>query len=193
MANELLLTTKGTVTFPQVFTPASFNGGKAKYSINLLFSESDMADPKMVAIKKAVKELAIEKWGEANLVKKQKAGLFVSPFKSGEDKAEKYPIYEGKTILSASTQYAPSIVDASRQEIIDPSAFYGGCEARIAITLYAWEYLNKYGIGCNVNHIQKLGDGDKLGSAKVTADDVFSDEVSETASKASTTADEFDI
>ena len=60
MANELLLTTKGTVTFPQVFTPASFNGGKAKYSINLLFSEADMADPKMVAIKKAVKEMVYD-------------------------------------------------------------------------------------------------------------------------------------
>lgn len=188
-----MLTTKGTVTFPQVFTPSSFNGGKEKYSINLLFDETAMGTEQMQKIKAAVKAAAIEKWGAENVAKKSKAGLFISPFKSGEDKAEQYPIYSGKTILSASTQFQPALVDASRNDIIDPQAFYAGCEARMSVSLYCWEYLNKIGVGVNMHHIQKLADGDRIGGAKVVASSIFDDEVSGEVSTASTGADDFDI
>ena len=179
MSNELFVTTTGTVTFPSVFRPSEFQG-KENYTMNLLFDEDQMDTEPMTRLKDAVKAVAIEKWGKDNVAKKMKAGLFTSPFKEGDAKADaseegKLEIYRGKTIVSAKSKFQPSLIDAKRQPILDEEQFYGGCEARMAVTLYPWEYMNKIGVSLNLNHIQKTADGERLGGGRAKAEDIFSE------------------
>ena len=73
--------------------------------------------------------------------------------------------------LNASTKQKPGVVDAQLNPILDPTEVYSGCYGRASINFFAYNTAGNKGIGCGLNHIQKLEDGDYLGGRTRPEDD----------------------
>jgi hypothetical protein len=174
-----VLTPEFRVSFPQVFTPKSFNGSKEKYSIVMLFDKKTVD---IQALKKAAHVAIVERWGADK--KKWPDGLKL-PFKDGDKKADMVG-YEGTTVVSASSNQKPSVVggrkgpDGRFPEITEASGdFYAGCYARATLVAFAYPKEGVKGISPGVafaiQNIQKLRDGEQF-SGRKKAEDEF-DEV----------------
>ncbi len=78
----------------------------------------------------------------------------------------------GCWVVRASSKTRPSVVDLNIQPIIDPNAFYSGCYARATVSFYAYNQNGNKGVGCGLNNVQKLADGEPL-SGRTTAEEDF--------------------
>jgi len=160
MSNERVMSPKFRVAFAKVFTPDAEND---KYSLAMLFdNNTDISE-----LKELVKNVVADKYG--NKVPKK----FMYPFKDGnEQDTEAYPFFKNQTIVNASTKFKIGLVDEDVNPIIDQSEFYNGCYARATLSAYCWEFKGKAGVSFNVQNVQKVGDGERLGGA-VTAEQEF--------------------
>jgi hypothetical protein len=82
---------------------------------------------------------------------------------------------KGHYVLNASSKNKPGVVDAALQPIIEPTEFYSGCYGRASLNFFAYNQAGNRGIGCGLNNLQKLADGEPLGGKSRPEDD-FSDE-----------------
>ena len=77
--------------------------------------------------------------------------------------------------MNASSGNKPGIVDKDRNEIMSNEDFYSGCYGRASVNFYAYN-VNSKGIACGLNNLQKLADGDLLGSRTSAASDFAEDD-----------------
>ena len=73
--------------------------------------------------------------------------------------------------LNANSITAPEIVDADRQPILTHSEVYSGVYGRVSINFYAYNTGTARGIACGLGNLQKLRDGEPLGSRSCAEDD----------------------
>ena len=177
MASTKLYTPKFRVSFPDIFKATQINGeGTAKYRISMIFDPTDIAkdadeQSRWDAIKAAVKQTAIDKWGSEPAVYKK-------PFKKGDDMKNKetgnvYDGHEGMIILRAQSNDRPGLVDAACEPIMDQSDFYGGCYAKATFNFYAWEHPTQgKGVSAGIQNVMKVADGETF-SGKTSAEDDF--------------------
>lgn len=93
---------------------------------------------------------------------------FKLPLRDGDVEApEKGEEYLGHWFLNASSTRQPRIVDINRQDILTESEVYSGCFARVVLNLFPFNNSGNKGIGCGLEVIQKLSDGEPLGGAPV--------------------------
>ena len=172
-------TPKGMTSFPSLLKPKEFNG-KSKYECTILVEK----DADLTKLKTLVKDIMIAKWGK-------KPAKFTSPFKDGNDKdAEKYPTYQDKIVLTGTSQYMPQSIDSNMEEILDENDIFAGCEGRMALSAYPWEYMGKHGVSFNVVAYQKTGEGERIGG-RANAADLFGDGAVTTTETVSD--DDFDL
>ena len=86
---------------------------------------------------------------------------------------------KGHYVLTASTKadYPPEVVDQNLNPIINQSDVYSGIFARVSVSFFAYSYAGKKGIGCALNVVQKMADGEPLGGSRMTAAEAFGDSV----------------
>jgi hypothetical protein len=65
-------------------------------------------------------------------------------------------------------------VDADLNPILDSTEFYSGCYGRASINFFAYNTAGNRGIGCGLNNLQKLDDGEPL-SGRSRPEDDFGD------------------
>lgn len=173
---EKVTTPEFRVSFPSVFTPRpGMNGGKAKYSVMMLFPKSS----DLSAVKRLLASAVKEEWGDKippNLTNPIKDGD-TDMMNDGTLRCEKYPEMKGHWIINAASIKKPGVVDGNLNAIIEEGEFYGGCYARA--TLHAYTYKptkdkpqSKIGVGFGLNNIQKLRDGDSF-SGRSRAEEDF--------------------
>ncbi len=151
------------LSYCHLFEPQSFNGGKSVYSVAVLI-------PKTAAA--VVKELkaCIEQAYRLNIDRLKNKGVVPklseirSPLRDGDLERPGDPAYAGCWFLNAKSDTRPAIVDAQVHPILDPAEVYSGCYARVAISFYAYNTNGNRGIGCGLNGVQKIRDGEPLGS-----------------------------
>ncbi len=157
-------TPKFRASFPAVFAPKAYKGGKEVYSVVMLFDKKLKGEGKLSDMLNLIKATAIEKWGEvpAEVLNME---LDTCPFNDGNKKT--YDGYEGTYTARAASQYPPAIVDTgnakkdiSPQAILDQTEFYAGCYARASITAFTWEAMGRKGISFGLQNLQKLSDGE---------------------------------
>ena len=169
-----VITGKVRFSYVNIFNSRAFKAGQdAKYSVCLLIPKEDKATIKKInaAIEEAVQEGIASKWGG-----KKPANLKL-PLRDGDDeRADEAPEYEGMYFLNASSTQQPGIVDKDLNEILDPDEVYSGCWGRASVNFFAYDSNGNRGIGCGLNNIQKLKDGERLGAARASAEDDFSDD-----------------
>ena len=172
--NEMAITTgKVRASYVNIFQPrASQNGGELKYSVTLLIPKNDIATINNIyaEIEKAKQEGAQKVFG-GNIPPMCKTPLYdgdgVRP--SGEYFGEEC---KGCLVMTASAKMQPSIVGLDMQNIINPAEVYSGCYIRANINFFAYNTNGNKGIGCGLNAVQKIEDGEPL-TARVSVEEAF--------------------
>lgn len=162
-------------SYCNAWEPKSINGGEPKYSVSLIIPKSDTVT--LAKIKAAIE--AAYKEGEAKLKGKGKTvpplATLKTPLRDGDTERPDDPAYANAYFINANSTTAPGIVDANRQEIIDRSEVYSGVYGRASINFYAFNSNGNKGIACGLNNLQKIRDGEPLGS-RARAEDDFADD-----------------
>ena len=168
------VTGKVRFSYVNIFKSRAFRDGQeAKYIICLLIPKDDENTVRKIrkAIDEAVKEGIASKWGG-----KRPKNLRL-PLRDGdEERADEAAEYEGMYFMNANSDTKPGIVDKDLNEILDPDEVYSGCWGRASVNFFAYDSNGNRGIGCGLNNIQKLKDGERLGAARASAEDDFSDD-----------------
>lgn len=168
-----ITTGKVRASFVSVFTPQSpVNGGDPKYSVTLLIPKSDVVTLNAIyrEIEQAKQE-GIQKVFNGTLPPNVKIPIYdgdgLRP--SGEPFGEEC---HGHMVMRASSRDQPSVVDLQVQPILDAREVYSGCYIRASINFFAYNQGGNRGIGCGLNGVQKVADGEALVS-RVSAQEAF--------------------
>lgn len=161
-------------SYVNVWEPKSINGGTPKYSVSLIVPKDDVAT--LSAIKQAI--LSAYKDGEAKLKGNSRSvpalEAIKTPLRDGDLERPDDEAYKNSYFINANSTTPPGIVDASVQPILTRSEVYSGVYGRASISFYAFNTNGNRGIACSLNNLQKIRDGEPLGS-KATAESDFAD------------------
>ena len=162
-------------SYCNVWTPKSINGGTPKYSVSLIIPKTDTVTISKI---KAAIQAAYEE-GQGKLKGNGKSvpplSAIKTPLRDGDLERPDDEAYKNSFFLNANSTTAPGIVDADRQEIIDHSEIYSGVYGRASITFYCFNSSGNRGVAVGLNNLQKIRDGEMLGS-RTRAEDDFADE-----------------
>lgn len=168
-----ITTGKVRASYVNIFQPkVPQNGGEPKYSVTLLIPKNDTATINSIyaEIEKAKQEGAQKVFG-GNVPPMCRVPIHdgdgVRP--SGELFGEEC---RGCLVLTASAKLQPSVVGLDMQNIINPADVYSGCYIRANINFFAYNTNGNKGIGCGLNAVQKIEDGEPL-TARVSAEEAF--------------------
>ena len=179
MSNTNAITIQGVrLSYCALFQPKPpFNNpnGDAKYSVTVLVPKSNTRAKAMIdgAINAAIER------GVANpkCWKSVRPPAPAIPVHDGDgvrpnDGSEYGPECKNCWVFTASSKQAPFVVDAQVQPIINAVDVYSGMWGNVNVEFYAYNNTKK-GIGCALNGVQKVRDGEPLGATRVTADEAF--------------------
>lgn len=167
-------------SYANVWEPKAIgDGGTEKYSVSLIIPKSDTVT--IEKIKKAIEAAYIE--GEAKLKGTSKVVPALSaikyPLRDGDIDRPEDPAYANSYFVNANSVTQPGIVDAALNPIIERQKVYSGVYGRASITFYAFNSNGNKGIACGLNNLQKLRDGEALGSVSSPDQDFATDQDSE--------------
>lgn len=144
----------------------------AKFSTSLIWKKTNKA---FTAVINAAVEAAKKK-GVSDLWKGKLPPVLKMPVRDGDVDRPDDANYAGCYFMNASSTTRPGVVDENKQEILNKDDFYSGCYGRANINFYAFDKNGSKGIACGLNHVQKIADGDRLGSGRPDIDDAFGDD-----------------
>jgi len=165
------------LAFADIFAAKAFQGSPdARFGASLLI---DPKDPQVKDLKKAMKELAIEKWGKKGseifeqLYSKEKTCLR----DGNDDSCIKYDGFEDMFYIKASSKVKPTILDrdgVTRLEEIDGKP-YSGCHVYATIDLWCQD--NSFGkrINAQLTGVQFFKDGDSFSGGRPASLEDFED------------------
>ncbi|SJZ94193.1 Protein of unknown function [Pilibacter termitis] len=160
-------------SYVNVLEAKSINGGTPKFSVSLIIPKSDTTT--IEAIEKATQVAYV--LGEAKLRGNGKSvpklATLKTPLRDGDVERPDDEAYANSYFLNANATTKPGIVDSNLQPILDPSEVYSGVYGRASISFYAYNAQGNKGIACGLNNLQKIKDGEPLGS-RVSAENDFS-------------------
>ena len=162
-----LVTGKVRLSYEHIWEPASINGSDEKYSVSLIIPKSDTKTVK--AIQDAIEQAKQD--GKAKFGGRIPANLKL-PLRDGDIDRPEDEAYQNSMFLNANSKQAPQIVDRQVQPILDQSEVYSGCYGRVSITFYAYNSNGNKGVAAGLGNVQKLKDGEPLGS-RANAKDEF--------------------
>ena len=150
-------------------------GGTPKYSVSLIIPKSDKTTVAKIraAIQAAYDEGQSKLRGSGKSVPKLEA--IKIPLRDGDREKPDDEAYKNAYFVNANSTTKPGVVDADRQPILDTSELYSGIIGRASINFYAFNSNGNKGIACGLNNLQKIRDGEPLGTRMSAADD-FSDD-----------------
>jgi hypothetical protein len=172
-----LTTGIGTLSFPHVFESTRSKNDKDEpiYDIQIIIPKSQTGDIK--AIIEAVKTVGEAKWGDK--WKKVRQPLRDGDkekddfLDDGSTKGDKYPERLGCFFLNARSTKPVAVVNRSRDPITNPDEVYGGCKGKISVSFYPYSSNGNTGIGCSLNGVQKVSDGEPFGNARPSVENMF--------------------
>lgn len=163
-------------SYCNLFQPkAPFNNpqGEPKYSVTVLVPKTNTVAKAVIdnAISQAIDAGVSSKW---NGVRPPQPAICVHDG-DGPRPSDGSAFGEeckGCWVFTASTKQPPFVVDEYVQNIIDPTKVYSGMWGNVNVTFFAYNNAGKKGIGCGLNGVQKIRDGEALGG-QITAQEAF--------------------
>ena len=151
-------------SYANVWEPKSINGGTEKYSVSLIIPKTDTVtlDKIYAAIEAAYQEGQAKLKGNGKTVPPLAA--IKTPLRDGDLERPDDEAYKNAYFINANSPNAPGIVDADCNRILDRSEVYSGVYGRASINFYAYNANGNKGIACGLNNLQKIADGEPLGS-----------------------------
>lgn len=151
------------LSYAHLLQPFQPKDGKSepKYMTNVLIPESETKAIKAV-------EAAIETAVTAGLADKLKGvprAKIDSPLRDGADKENGGEEYQDAKWLNAKSglKHKPFVCDRNYAPIMDPEEIYGGVWTMVKLSFYPYNTNGKKGIGCGIEGVMKLSDGERLG------------------------------
>lgn len=167
ISDTRMRTGKVRLSYPHLFEKYEESG---KYQCVLLIDKTDKDT--LGVIKKAI-DAAKDK-GKSEKWNGKIPSNYASPLRDGDESDQEG--YAGCYYLSAKNgNRKPQVKDLDMEDIFDESEVYAGCYVRASITFFAYNKSGN-GVGCLLNHIQKLEDGPSLGGDVSSAEDDFDDD-----------------
>lgn len=151
-----ILTGRVRLSYPHLFEKDEQSD---KYQCQLLIDKDDTETL-------AVIEEAIDRAKEEGIVQKWKNKLpknWGNPLHDGSE-SDNDTLDGVFTITARNGVRRPPVIDTDREPIDDPDEVYGGCYVRASLSFYPYNSAGKQGVGVILNSLQKLEDGDHLGS-----------------------------
>jgi len=150
------------LSFPSLFETEEYKGvDTGKYAASFLIDKSATQGKELAAL---VKEVAEQAFGSP-VPKKVEYCI-----KDGDD--TEYDGYEGMWAIKANTKKRPILVDRNKSPVTeDDDVLYAGCYVNASLEVYSLD--NQYGkrVGCQLNGIQFVRDGDSFGARNDSLDD----------------------
>lgn len=156
--NTKVTTGKVRLSYAHLFEASSIEGNDPKFSTAILIPKTDLETIK--CIKEATAE-AIE-MGKAKLGKV--TPTLKTPLRDGDAERPDDEAYKGMYFLNASSKNRPGVVDQNVHPVLDASEVYSGCYGRLTINFYAYSASGNKGIAAGLGNVQKVAEGDPLGS-----------------------------
>lgn len=167
-------------SYVKVWEPAQDDNGNEYYGLSMIFNKDPNAlnglkESDLAKINDAIKQALADKWGkdQAKWPRNLKICLRdadqedrTNPNLPGYD-----PAYVNSFFVNAKSKNQPGIVDSHVQPIISQSDFYSGCYARATVVFNAYDKGGGKGVGCYVNNIMKVAEGERLGGAPPAEED----------------------
>lgn len=160
------------LSYANVWEPKSINGGAEKFSVSLIIPKSETKT--IDAINKAV-NAAIEEGRGKFGGKIPSRTVLKLPLRDGDVDRPDDEAYTACYFVNANSNSAPEVVDKSLNPVISRSEIYSGVYARVSINFYAFNSNGNRGVACGLGNIQKVRDGEPLGSKTSAADDFSSE------------------
>ena len=161
-------------SYANVWQPKAIDGDAPKYSVSLIIPKSDT---KTIEKVRAAIQAAYDE-GQGKLKGNDKSvpplSSIKTPLRDGDVERPDDEAYANSFFINANSASAPGIVDAACQPIIDTSEVYSGVYGRASINFYAFNTNGNKGIACGLGNLQKIADGEPLGSHS-TAEADFAD------------------
>ncbi|HBH1809414.1 TPA: DUF2815 family protein [Clostridioides difficile] len=169
-----VVTGKVRLSYCNIFkSRAMVEGAEPKYSVCILIPKSDKVT--LGRIKKAID--AAKEQGKTSKWGGKLPGNLKTPLRDGDaERADEAEEYVGMCFLNANSTQKPGIVDKDLNEILDNTEVYSGCYGRVSINFFPYNSAGNKGIGCGLQNVQKLADGEVLGGARASAEADFSDD-----------------
>lgn len=163
-ANQMT-TGKVRLSFVHLNQPHSSapNGENPKYSVTVLLPKSDVETKARLdaAYQAAVQAGISNKWNGVQPPRIE------SPIYDGDGVRPNGDPFgaecKGCWVFTARNKNQVDVLDLSMNPIMNPSDIYSGMYARVCISFYAYAFSGKRGIGCGLEAVQKLEDGQPLG------------------------------
>ena len=139
---------------------------EGKYSVTILVPKTDTRTVEAIkaAIQKAAEKGAQKHFGgrvPTNVANTFKDGdTEVNDL--GELKCETNPELKGHYYMRLATKFQPKVLDANRQEILNPLEVYSGCYGKVSLTCCAYSGEGKRGVSAVLNNVMKTRDGEPL-------------------------------
>jgi len=169
------------ISFPNIFRASSFKPDQEpKFSATFIVAKDH---PQIKAIKKAMQQAAVDKWGEkAAGMLKQIAASGKMCLRDGDEKANMDGFGEGVLFFNASNTKRPGIYDRDRTPLVEEDGRpYAGCYVNALVDFWAQD--NQYGkrINASLSGVQFVRDGEAFGGGGrvASADDFAEVEVDE--------------
>lgn len=111
----------------------------------------------------AAEEAGRDKFGKSWKAKKL-------PMRDG-DKEREDEAYAESFFLNANSNNRPGMVDKKVQPILDPKEIKSGDWGNVSLNFYPFSVNGNSGVAVGLNHVQKVKDGEPLGSVSSATDD----------------------
>lgn len=168
-----VITGELTLSYPHLFEAyANQPGQTPKFSTTLLIPKNDTATRARIdaAIAAAVQQGMAKNWNGV------KPPIVAIPIHDGDgvrpSDGSAFPEEcAGHWVMTASSKQQPQVVDAALNPIMSQTEIYAGVKARVSLNFYAYNFNGRKGIGCGLNNIQKIRDGEPLTSYSTANDD----------------------
>lgn len=168
------------LSYNDLFTPrAQAEGADPKYQAVLLVPKNDTKTIELLnsAIDEAVKDGVSRGKIKAPI---DPAQTMYPPLRdgdrpknNGEPRGEAFNNHYFVS-AKASAERRPFIVDQGTQPIIDTEEVYSGMYVNACVEFFLYSNNGNTGVAATIVGIQKVKEGERLGAAPVTAEDVFS-------------------
>lgn len=173
MRDTDVTTNKVRLSYVHLAAPYSKDPDTApKFSTTVLVPKSDTASIQRInaAIAAAEADGVAKKWGG------KMPAVINLPVYDGDGvrpNGERFDdACKGCYVFTASSgsERPPQIVDAALNPIIDKNTVYSGCYARVNVSFFPYDAKGRRGIGCGLNAVQFVADGEPLGTTVSVAD-----------------------
>lgn len=163
-------------SFMHVFQPRPADpnnpNSKPKYDACLVVSKSDEQAVKLIReAEEAAKKLYTEKYGKPK--SKLKSVVYDGDVERPDDE-----VVSGCYYINAGSYTQPGLKvleNGMLVDALDEEDIYSGCYGAAEINFFPYSMTNSNGIGCGLNNIVKLEDGERLGGGSRDADAAFAD------------------